>query len=417
MLDLDTWTEIAETMRRNKLRTFMTAAGVFWGMFMLLIMLGFGEGLSRGVERNMGDFATNSVYIWGQRTSMPYKGMQPGRRMRFRNADTQAIAARVQGIEHLAPRNQLGGYRDANNVSRAGSTGNYQVMGDHPQYQYIQPMTFVAGRYINKLDIEGRRKVAVIGQQVYDELFEPGEDPIGDSLEINGVWFQIVGHLRSTKADDGGDRENGTITVPFTTFQRAFNYGDAVNWFAITGAPDVPATLIEERVKAVLSERHRVHPDDTQGIGSFNAQQEFAKVQNLFGGIRAFVWFVGSMTLLAGVIGVSNIMLIAVRERTREIGLRRAIGATPASVVMMILQEALVLTALAGGAGVTAAVVVLEIVRAAVGASNEVLGSPQVGPGVAAAATAILVLSGLIAGLLPARHAAAIHPVDALRGD
>jgi len=417
MFDLDTWAEINDTMRRNKLRTLMTAAGVFWGMFMLLIMLGFGEGLSRGVERSMGDFATNSVFIWGQRTSMPHKGMQPGRRVRYRNADVEAIAARVAGIEHLAPRNQLGGYRDANNVSRFGKTGNYQVMGDYPAFQQIQPMALVEGRTINRLDIDRRRKVAIIGQQVMDELYEPEEPVLGTSIGIRGVWFQIVGIVNSGRAGDEGDRENGTISIPFTTFQRAFNYGDSVHWFAITAQPHVQASVVEERVKAVLKERHRIHPDDSQAIGSFNAQAEFLKVQNLFGGIEAFVWFVGSMTLLAGIIGVSNIMLIAVRERTREIGLRRAIGATPASVVSMILQEAVALTAIAGGAGVVSAVAALEIVRAAVGESNEVLGSPQVGAGVAAAATLVLVLSGLVAGLLPARHAAAIHPVEALRGE
>ncbi len=417
MLDLDTWQEILETVRRKKLRTLMTAAGVFWGMFMLLVMLGFGEGLQRGVSREMGDFATNSVYIWGQRTSRPYRGLQAGRFVGFDNGDTEAIAAQVRGIRHLAPRNQLGGYQDGNNVSRGAKTGNFEVMGDYPQYRYIEPVIMETGRFLNPLDVRQRRKVAAIGAQVYAELFAPGEDPIGQSISVQGVWFQVIGVFRSTKGGDAADQQESRIHIPFSTFQQAFNFGDRVSWFAINGEDDVPASLLEEEVRAVLADRHDIDPEDQQAIGSFNAEKEFGKMTTLFAAIEAFVWVVGSVTLLAGVIGVSNIMLIVVRERTREIGLRRAIGATPWSVVGMIVQEAVALTSLAGCAGLTAAVAVLEITARIVGDNNDVLGNPQVDLSVALAAVAVLVLGGAVAGIIPARHAARINPVNALRAE
>jgi len=417
LFDLDTWQEIVETVRGNKLRTFLTACGVFWGMFMLLVMLGFGEGLQRGVNRGMGDFATNSVFIWGQRTSMPYKGFQAGRNVGYDNADTEAIASEIKGIRALAPRNQLGGYQDGNNVSRGTKTGNFSVMGDYPQYRMIEPIIIEQGRFLNPLDLGEQRKVAAIGAQVYAELFAEGEDPIGQSLNVQGVWFQVIGVFRSTKGGEQAADAESKIHIPFTTFQQAFNYGDRVSWFAINGEDDVSASVLEEEIRALLASRHNIHPDDGRAIGSFNAEEQFGKMKNLFAGIQVFVWIVGTITLLAGVIGVSNIMLIVVRERTREIGLRRAIGATPGSVIALIIQEAVALTTLAGAAGLVFGVAVLEITASVVGSDNEVLGNPQVDIGVALAAVAVLTIGGALAGVVPARHAARIHPVEALRAE
>ncbi|MCB9760955.1 MAG: ABC transporter permease [Alphaproteobacteria bacterium] len=417
MFDLDTWQEIHETVRRNKLRTFLTACGVFWGMFMLLLMSGFGGGLERGVQRNMSDFATNAVYIWGQRTSMPFAGRQPGRWVVFHNADVDAIAEEVDGIETLAPRLQRGGYQNGSNVHRAGKTGNFQVMGDVPAYNRIQIMRMEAGRFINPIDMEGRRKVAVIGAQVARELFDPADDPIGGHIEIDGVWFQVIGVFHSPRVDDDGDRQNATIHIPFTTFQQAFNAPDRVGWLAITALPDRSGAEVEEAVRAVLATQHGIHPEDTMAIGSYNAEEGFRKMTTLFAGIRFFVWFVGGMTLLAGAFGVSNIMLIAVKERTKEIGVRRALGATPMSIVSMVMQESLVLTLVAGYGGLVLGVALLEAISAAVGTEHEVLGSPQVDFGLALGAGVVLVLVGALAGLIPARHAARIHPVEALRAE
>lgn len=415
MIDLDTWQEIAVTARNSPLRTFMTALGVFWGMFMLLVMLGFGTGLEVGVSRNMGGVATNAVFVWGQRTSLPYQGMQPGRPLGFDNSDVEALLERVDGIEHLAPRNQLGGWSRGNNVSRGTEVGNYSVMGDTPAVHAIQPTDLVRGRFMNPFDVEQFRKIAVIGDQVAAELFNDDEDPIGQAITIRGVYFQVVGVFKPRDAGDFGDRLSGSIYVPFSTFQRVFNYGDRVGWLSFTAKPEIEAAALERDVKVVLAERHDVHPEDLQAFGSFNAGEEFSKIVDLFAAIRAFTWMVGVATLLSGVVGVMNIMLVVVRERTPEIGIRRALGATPASVVGHVVLESVVLTAVAGYAGVVVAVAVLEMVAFVVGPANDVMGQPGVDFGTAAWAAVVLVISGVFAGLLPARRAVAIKPVEALR--
>ncbi|MCB9744803.1 MAG: ABC transporter permease [Alphaproteobacteria bacterium] len=416
-VDLDTWAEIGETVRRNKLRTALTALGVFWGMFMLLIMLGFGNGLQKGSERNMGSYATNAVWVWGGRSSIPYKGHQPGRYTEYDNGDTAALRAEVPGIELVCPRNQLGGWRDGSIVTRKGKTGSYQVMGDIPEFAEVQPIELREGRFLNALDLEQRRKVAAIGATVAKELFEPGESAVGELIEVNGVYFQVVGVFGSPAQGDQGDRQNGTLHVPFSTFQRAFNTGDRVGWFAIVGAPEVDGAQLEDDVRAVLAERHDLHPEDEPAIGSYNQAEGFGRMQALFGGIRVFVSFVGGVTLLSGIVGVSNIMMIAVRERTREIGVRRALGATPASIILLILREAVVITAVAGYAGLLGAVGVLELVSKLVGDSHEVLGSPQVDLSAAAIAGVVLVIGGVVAGFIPARQAARVDPVVALRAE
>lgn len=416
LLDRDTWQEIWATVRKNRLRTALTALGVFWGMFMLLLMLGFGNGLERGVTGNMRGFATNAVYVWGQRTTMPYKGLPPGREVEFTNQDIEALA-RIPGVEHLAPRVQLGGWRDGNNVTRGVKTGNFGVMGDFPEVEVIAPMRFERGRFLNHLDLVERRKVAVIGSGVTDLLFRPGEDPIGQHLKIQGVYFEIVGTFRPRKSGMDADRAANTIHIPFTTFQQAFNFNNKVGWFAITARPEVSAARIEEEVRAVLATRHDIDPTDRHAMGSFNAEKEFRKVTTLFGGIRMFIWFVGLATLLAGAIGVSNIMLIAVKERTKEIGVRKALGATPRSIIGLVLQESIVLTSLAGYLGLIAGVGLLEGMNSLVGEDNAIFANPQVDFRVALLGTAVLVVAGAFAGIIPARHAARIHPVEALRAE
>lgn len=417
MFDWDKWQEIIATVRKNKLRTALTVFGVFWGMFMLLLMLGFGNGLETGIRKNMRGFATNSVYVWGQRTSMPYMGLQPGRSLRYTNEDTEAIAREVSGLAHFAPRNQLGGHRDSNNVTRGVKTGNFQVVGDYPAFQHIQPVRFEKGRFINENDIQERRKVAVIGKGVYDILYERGENPIGTYVKAHGVYFQVVGMFRPRQSGDQGDRAANTIHIPFTTFQQAFNYGNRVGWFSVTGKPHVSGVQLEKDIRKVLSARHKIHPEDEHAIGSFNAEEEFGKVTTLFTGIKLFVWFVGMMTLLAGVIGVSNIMLIVVKERTKEIGIRKALGAPPWSIVSLILQESVVLTSLAGYIGLIAGVGVLELVSSVIGDSNDAFANPQIDFNVALIGAAVLVVSGALAGIIPARHAVGISPVEALRSE
>jgi putative ABC transport system permease protein len=416
LIDADRWQEIASTLRRNKLRTFLTACGVFWGVFMLLAMLGFGRGLQRGVSDSMFGMAANSAVLWGQRTTMPHEGMRPGRAVRFDNGDAEALRTEVPGLAHVAPSNQLGRWGSPVRVTRGSETGSYRVRGDYPEIAFVQPMLLQEGRFLNDLDLERRRKVAVIGSAVRDELFAPGEAALGERLRINGVYFQVVGIFESFHDGDRGHQEVTTVYIPFTTFQQAFNYGDRVGWFGLLAKPDVSAAEMEAQVREVLKARHRIHPNDEPAIGSWNGGEMFEKVQLLFLGIELFIWFVGVMTLLAGVVGVSNIMLISVKERTREIGVRKALGATPRSITALIVQEAVALTALAGYAGVIAAVGALELA----GSFTEeggTLGPPEIDLQVALVATVILIASGAIAGWIPARHAARVSPVEALRAE
>jgi putative ABC transport system permease protein len=416
MFDSDTWQEIIETVRANKLRTALTAFGVFWGILMLLLMLGSGNGLENGVTRNMSGFATNAVYVWGQRTTLPHEGLLPGRWVQYDNRDVQAIRQQIDGIEHMAPRNQLGGFRGSNTVSRGDQSSSFSVMGDYPQLRYVEPMQVVSGRFINELDIIDKRKVAIIGTRVQELLFAPGEDPIGDAIKINGVYFQVIGTFTTRQTGDRGERAAQTIYVPFTTFQQAFNYGDRVGWFAITAQPHMDVSKMEKDIRALLAARHKISPQDEQAIGSFNAKEEFGKVQTMFTGIRMFIWIVGAFTLLSGVIGVSNIMLISVKERTKEIGVRKALGATPSSIVSTVVQESVVLTSLSGYMGVVVGVAILEALNR-LNIESDSFTNPHVNLSVALVATATLIVTGAIAGIIPAWHAASIKPVEALRAE
>ena len=413
MIDLDKWMEIWATLSRNKLRTFLTALGVGWGIFMLVCAVAFARGLKTGVSKKMGGFATNSVYVWGGRTTMPYRGMQPGRWTRFTDQETEALS-RVDGIEVLAPRIRVGGWPNNLNITRGNETGNFAVMGDHPQFSKIMNMNMLSGRFIDPYDIEDRRKVAVIGNQVRDVLFKPGEEPIGEHVSVGGVWFQVVGVFEPTGEGDEGDRQSQTIMVPFTTAQQAFNMVNQVGFFALTVDPALPADVVEDRIRTALAARLKIHPDDKEAFGSFNAAKEFGKIQRIFLGIEFITWFIGIMTLLAGVLGVSNILLISVKERTKEIGIRKALGAPPGAVVRTILQESIVLTTVAGYFGLVAGVGCLELIGMAIPADGP-MASPEVDFGVAIVSVAILVVSGALAGLIPAMHAARIPPVVALR--
>jgi len=417
--DLDQWREIRAALAHNRLRTGLTAFGVFWGIFLLMVMLGSGAGLRNGVMRDFAGNATNSVYIWTQRTQKPWAGMPAGRTFELDNSDVEAIRERIPDVETVAPRNQLGGFRGGNNVTRGARAGSFGVMGDYPEIIRIQPVRMERGRFLNHLDLEEVRKVAVIGTRVRDVLFEPGEDAVGQSILIRGVYFEVVGVFGPTQSGDDGDRQAQTIFVPFTTFQRAFNFGNDVGWLALTSLPDVRASVAEGKVLALLRSRHKVAPDDARALGHYNVEADYLKTRGLFTGIRLLVWIVGIGTLAAGAIGVSNIMLIIVRERTREIGIRRAVGATPAAVVSQIVLEAVILTGVAGYAGMVAGIALIEIVGRLLppGDGTRMFANPDVGLGDAFQALAILVAAGVLAGLAPAQRALAVSPTVALRGE
>ncbi len=416
MFDLDAWQEIFATLRKHLLRTILTGLGVFLGILILMTMVSFGGALEVGVQKQMGGFATNAVFIWGQRTTMPYAGLPPNRQVVYDNGDVEALR-RLDEIEHLAPRNQLGGFMGGFNVRYQGKTGSFSVAGDYPAFQFVQTPVMKAGRFLDDLDIAERRKVCVIGTGVVEQLYKG--DPIGTYIEIQGVYFQVIGVFGTRQTGQQADRTLNTIHVPFSTFQQAFNQGDNVGWFAITGKPGVDAGALEQQVRAVLAQRHKISPDDTMAIGSWNMGKQFGKMSKMFFVINAVLAFAGVMTLAAGVVGVTNIMLISVRERTKEIGVRKAMGATPIAIVKMIVAESVVLTAIAGYLGLVVGVIALEAIGSVLAKAGDdlPLGPLEVNLTMAALAGAVIVVFGAIAGIIPAYHAAKIQPVEALRSE
>jgi putative ABC transport system permease protein len=415
--DLESWNEIWQVLSRNKLRTALTAFGVFWGLFMLIIMLGSGRGLQNGASKDFGTFATNSMFVWTQRTSKAYKGFGEGRFFELNNDDVEILKQRIPEINIIAPRCQLGGYRSSNVVQRKNNTGNFGVMGDVPELLQINPKRIVEGRFINQTDLDQRRKSAVIGQRVKEVLFDSDEDALGAYIEINGVYFLVVGVFGNIDEATASESDLETIYVPISTFQRVFNYGDRVGWLSINSKPGERISELEPKVFDVLAERHQIHPDDKRAFGSWNMEKRFLQMENLFLGINFLIWIVGSGTLLAGVIGVSNIMLVVVKERTREIGIRKALGATPNAIISQVMLEALVLTSVSGYLGLAAATFALEGINSWVGEGSKgsMFAHPEINFMVAVWALVILVLSGLFAGWIPARRAASIQPVEAFR--
>jgi putative ABC transport system permease protein len=410
---IDRLNEIWQTLRRNPLRTMLTAFGVGWGIFMLMIVLGSGNALENGVRSMFNGFASNSIYLWGRSTSTPYQGYAKGRRVTFDASDISYLKAQVKEIDVLAPRNQLGGWRGGNNVVYKDRTGAFSVTGDIPDYQKINIINMVEGRFLNEKDLSDERKVAVIGKRVQEVLFK-NENPIGQYILINGVYFQVVGSFNTLKSGSRAERDEQTIYIPFTTFQKAFKTGGEIAWFAILCKEGSDAVEVEKKIKSALYRKHHIHPNDIRAIGGFNAQEDFARMENTFNTVRFVGWLVGIMTLLAGAVGVSNIMLITIRERTRELGIRRALGATPYSIVSQVMIESLVLTLLAGYVGMIIGIWGLEALNG-LGITTDYFKNPSVELQSALIAMGVLTMAGLLAGVLPARKALAVKPVEALR--
>lgn len=418
MFDYDKWQEIFNTIKKNKLRTALTMFGVFWGIFMLMLLLGSGNGLKNGVTKNFSSWATNSGFVWSQKTTMPYEGMQPGRYIRFTNEDKVALENQVEGLEYLSPRLNLGGWRGGNNVIYKNKTGAFSIYGDYPEYQKVQIVDVFQGRHINQIDINNKRKVAVIGESVRNVLYENNEDPVGTYIKIKGVFFKVVGVFKSLRTGEQANRDTQTIYIPFSTFQQAFNYGNQIGWFAFTVKEGYLGTTVEEGIKSLLRKRHKIHPEDKNALGSENLEEEFGEITGLFNGISIFNWIVGIGTLIAGIIGVSNIMLIIVKERTKEIGIRKSLGATPFSIINLIIQESIFLTTLAGYTGLFMGMVILELVgKFLANGSNEnsMFLNPEIDFKVALLALFTLIIGGALAGLIPAKKAVSIRPIEALR--
>lgn len=418
LFDFTHWYEVLQSLRRNRLRTVLTACGVFWGVFMLVIMLAFGRGLEGAATRDFANWAQNSLMVRSDEAVLPFRGRQPGREPRLVLDDALAVA-RVPGVELALPRNQVGGRWAASQVARKNKRQGFAISGEEPEYLKLEALALRQGRFINPLDTAERRKVAVIGSLVVQELFEPDEDPIGQAINIGSTEFVVIGVHENPTAGGRGEWLNGRVFIPRTTLVRLFGLGNRVNQIAVLVAPDHSSLEVEAAIQALLRQRHAIHPADPGGIETHNREKEFRKFQQLFLGIAVLTWVVGGLTLLAGAIGVSNIMMIAVAERTREIGVRKAIGATPASIMLQILTEATVLTGLAGYLGLVAGVAVTELAARIFEALPPSEGprfftKPELDLGKAIAAAALLTISGALAGLAPARSAVAVRPVEAL---
>jgi putative ABC transport system permease protein len=418
IFDADRWIEIWATITRNKTRSLLTCFGVFWGILMLVILLGSGAGIRNGVMSNVRGFATNSVFFYTDRTSEPYKGFNKGRQWTMRNRDMTAIIDRVPGLEDISP--ILWGGRNEKNVVYGQLTGTYSVKGVMPGYFNIEMQELLHGRLLNQIDIQEKRKVCLIGSKINETLFR-NDDPCGKYIRANGIYYRIAGVIKPKSPNiQIGGRSDETVFLPFTTMQQALNMGDVIYFFAVSIRHGFPVQAVIDDITAILKAHNEIAPTDPQAVGVMNLAAQFAVFEMLFTGINILVWLVGMGTLLAGVIGVSNIMMVTVRERTREIGVRRALGAKPFNIISQVMSESLLLTALAGLMGLTLGIFLLDTVNRILSArppgdGGTFFENPEVNIRTAVAATVVLLFSGLLAGLIPAWRAMQIKAIDAIR--
>ena len=413
IIDVDKWEEIFDTIRRHKLRTFLTALSVWWGIFMLVILLGAGSGLENSVEHNFGDDAINSLWIYSGMTSKEHKGLPPGRYIGFTNDDYDRMREDVPGVDHVTGRYYL---RGDIVISRREKSLSYTVRGVHPDHQVLENTIMVKGRFINNADIDQYRKVCVIGTKVRDAFYEGNEPVLGTYLEIKGAEYQVVGVFEDT----GSEREMEMIYLPLTTCQKVYEGRERIHQLMVTvGDANLrESQKIEEYVRSQMATVHKFAPDDDQALYISNGIEDYAEFKMVMGFIKGFIWFVGIGSIIAGMIGVSNIMLIVVKDRTREIGIRKAMGATPRSIVSMVLQESVFITAVAGYLGLLMGFGIIFGLNSLMTANEveiEFFRNPQVSFPVVMTALVILVISGALAGFLPAMKAVRIKPVEAMK--
>ncbi len=409
LFDRDTWQEVMDSMTKNKLRTIITMIGVWWGILLLIGLLGAARGMENSFNRSFSDFATNSVFIWGQSTSIPFKGFQEGKRVVLKLGDAKKIEENVEGIEFVVPRNQSQGF-----VVNGLLSGTYGITGDYPLLDVVQKKKLIKGRFINQTDIDQRRKVAVISEDIYKQLFEKDAEPIGELIRINNMNFQVIGMFEVVPF--GGPQTD--IHIPFDTFQQIYNRGDQIGWMMITGKPEYDIVQIEEDSKLLLKNIHRIHPQDKRAFGSFNLGDMFGQVTGFLKGMQFLTWFVGIATLIAGVFAIGAILLITVKERTKEIGVRRALGATPFEIKRQIVVEAVFLTLIAGLFGIITGGWILIGLDSAFGQGDDAqIVNASVSIAVVFLALIILVVLGSLIGLIPAFKATSVKPIDALRDE
>jgi len=410
LFDIDKLQEIYNTVHKNKLRTSLTGFSVFWGIFMLILLLGSGTGIENGVKAEFKNVATNSIWVHRGQTSKPYKGLQPGRRIQFTNKDYEKIKSSLKGMEHITARFYLW---DNNLVTYKNEYGAFNIVACHPDHRYLEKTILADGRLINEIDVEQFRKVATIGTLVEKQLFR-NESALGKYINVNGVPFKVVG----VHFDEGSERPLRWLYLPISTVQKVFGGGNQVHALMFTAgeATIKEGRKMEQQVREGLAARHNFDIGDEKALRIWNGFKRYQKFMNLFSSIRVFIWVIGVGTIIAGIVGVSNIMLIAVKERARELGIRKALGATPWSIINLILTESVLITSFSGYIGLVAGVGVIELASAHIPAV-ELFQNPQVDFKAAVGAVILLVLAGLIAGFVPARKAANILPVEALRNE
>jgi putative ABC transport system permease protein len=419
MFSRDRWNEILEVLSSNWVRTLLTAFGVFWGIFILILLLAAGKGLENGIRQDFGDIATNTMFMWTQTITKSYEGMGKGRRFSYDLDDVADIRENVPNLRFVSPRNQLGGFRGANNVVRGLKVGAFNVYGDYPEIIKQEPMDITSGRFINYADINEKRKVAIIGEGVKSSLYDIGEAVIGTYIKIQGVNFMVIGTYKKKTTGGDGEEDQKQIYVPFTSFSQAFNRGERVGWMAITAKDGTPITAIKNDIFNIVKKNHKIHPEDSRAVGHFDLFEQFNRVESLFMALKVIAYFVGTLVLLSGIIGVSNIMLIVVKERTKEIGIRRALGATPTNIRGQILTESVFLTIISGMAGIVFGALFIYLINYIIALSGpiDMFTNPSVNLGVIITALTILIVSGLLAGLIPAQNAIKLKPVEALRNE
>lgn len=416
LFDKNTWQEIFGSIGKNKTRTIITVIGVLWGIFIYIALAGASKGLDNGFERNFESVAKNSLWTWTQRTSIPYEGYKIGRSLRLRVGDAQVLRNRIPEIQYIAPINTKGVFGGTGALTTRSLKSN-----TYPVYGYIPEIAKMAtqkiydnGRFINEEDMDEARKVCIIGEQVEQELFEQDEDPIGQYIRLDGVYFQVVGVHKFTQTTPFGT--DGDIFIPFATFRRLYNTGDNAQFFSIAAYDDADVVQVEKDVKRVLKSIHRVHPDDERAFGSFNLGEIFGRITGFAKGITFLSLVVGLATILAGVIGIGNILLISVKERTKELGIRRALGATPGEVRSLIIMESVFLTLMAGVIGIILGAGVLSIINKMTADTTDFpYTNPTVPIPLVIGALLVMVVLGTLIGLIPAQRAVSIKPIDALR--
>lgn len=419
LFKLDTWQEIYYSLKNNKLRTFLTMIGVGWGMFLYVVLLGSAKGMENGFDKLFSGFATNSIFLWAQNTNIPYAGFPKGRQMQLRMDDIDLLQSKIPEIDYISPQNTRGNFgTPGEQMSRSGKAATYTLKGDLPIGNKISEKKLTFGRYLNDADVSGSKNVIVIGEEIYENFFDAKkkENPLGKTVTVKGTFFSVIG-VFSVKRGSPMESD-GSAFIPLSTYSNMFNEGDKVNVFSIVSKPDADLKIVEDKAKSILKEKYKVSPEDTNAFGSFNLGKEFLKLTGFLTGMQLLTIIVGSLTILAGVIAISNILLITVTERTKEIGIRRALGAKPAEVRNQILLESVVITLTSGILGFVLGLLLLMMLDSATQNQDEFpFYNPTINYINVIAAMTVMVILGLIIGMIPAQRAVKVRPIEALRSE